>query len=81
MLSTLASPSVPVATTGDLFQAFNNVDTFTSALIKRIPTLADDDVIQTRERASNMGKAAWRIECACDAEIMKRTQARRGRFA
>ena len=79
MLSTLASPSVPVATTGDLFQAFNNVDTFTSALIKRIPTLADDDVIQTRERASNMGKAAWRIECACDAEIIKRTQARRGR--
>jgi len=26
-----------------------------------------------------MGKAAWRIECACDAEILKRTQARRGR--
>ncbi len=26
-----------------------------------------------------MGRAAWRIECACDAELVKRTQARRGR--
>ena len=71
--------TLPVTTTGDLFQAFNNVDTFTGALIERIPALSDCDVLQTRERSREMGKAAWRIECACDAEIMKRTQARRGR--
>lgn len=48
-------------------------------VIDRIPELSDEHVLRTRETARNLGSVAWRIECACDAEILKRTHARRGR--
>jgi len=49
-------------------------------VIALLPTLTDDQVIETRATARLLFASGWKIEIACDAEIWDRTQkALRGR--
>lgn len=51
----------------------------TDKVIASLPEREDDELLTIRRQASILGKCAWRIEAACDAEIVKRGHARRGR--
>jgi len=72
----MTNPS-PIASSA--IQFFNNVEMTADSLISSLPHMADDEVMQIRMQARTFGRVAWRIECACDAEILNRESARRGR--
>lgn len=43
-------------------------------IISLLPSLSDEEVIETRNTARLLFASAWKIEIACDAEIWERTQ-------
>lgn len=43
-------------------------------VIALLPTMTDDQVMETRNTARLLGASAWKIEVACDAEIWDRTE-------
>lgn len=60
-------------------QFFNEVEMTADQIIFDLPNMADMEVLQIRMQARTFGRVSWRIECACDAEIMNRESQRRGR--
>lgn len=46
-------------------------------IFKDLTTQDDDEVMVSRRKAKELGKAAWRIEAACDAQIVTRAQAKK----
>jgi hypothetical protein len=74
--ATMPNPS-PIATSAIEF--FNNVEMTADSIISSLPHMADEDVMTIRMQARTFGRVSWRIECACDAEILNRESARRGR--
>lgn len=76
------SPSVRQENTlilGHIIDGINQLDERKKELLSMLPHLADEEVAQTRMSARALGVWAWVIECACDAEILNRVEARRGR--
>ncbi len=63
----------------NIFGQLNRLDRLEDDVISLLPSLTDDEIIETRTYARGMGKTAWKIEIACDAEIWNRSYARRGR--
>src|SRR5712691_6026212 len=57
----------------------NQLDSSRKSLLTILPDLEDDEIIETRMTARIAGAWAWVVECACDAEMFKREEARRGR--
>ena len=43
-------------------------------VIADLPNQTDEQIIDTRNRARLLGKTAWRIECACDAQFVERAE-------
>ena len=43
-------------------------------VISDLPNQTDEQIIETRTRAKLLGKTAWRIECACDAQFVERAE-------
>jgi hypothetical protein len=74
---TSLNPSSQIASSA--IQFFNNVESGADQLISALPNMADEQVWQLRVQARVYGRVSWRIECACDAEIMNRESVRRGR--
>lgn len=58
---------------------FNQVESQAAEIISALPAMSDEEVWGLRIQARSFGTMAWRIECACDAEIMNRESVRRGR--
>lgn len=72
----MSNPS-PIASSA--IQFFNNVEMTADNIISELPNMNDLEIIQIRMQARTFGRVSWRIECACDAEIMNRESQRRGR--
>ncbi|HYE75651.1 MAG TPA: hypothetical protein VEF04_20070 [Blastocatellia bacterium] len=51
---------------------FNRLENSVDILIEGLPYETDDQVLHIKQYARSGGKAMWRLECAADAEIMKR---------
>lgn len=62
-----------------IFNHLNKLDRLETDVIGLLPSLTDDEVLETRSYAKLLGKSAWKIECACDREIWNRTKAVCGR--
>lgn len=43
-------------------------------VISDLPNQTDEQILDTRQRARLLGKTAWRIECACDAQFVERAE-------
>ena len=61
---------------GSLFGEMNLVEAKSESVIALLSTMTDEQVKMTYCYAQEVGKAAWRVECAANAEILKRVQAR-----
>jgi hypothetical protein len=70
------NPSRRIASSAIRF--FNKVESAADKIISELPDMADEEVLEVRQQAKALGRAAWRIECACDAEILNRESQRRG---
>jgi hypothetical protein len=62
-----------------IFNHLNKLDKLENDVIGLLPELSDDEVMETRTYAKLLGKSAWKIEIACDAEIWNRASAKVGR--
>lgn len=62
-----------------IFNHLNKLEKLEVDVIGLLPVLSDDEVMETRNYAKLLGKSAWKIEIACDAEIWNRTKAACGR--
>lgn len=69
----------PKQNTQALAKIFNHLNKLETDVITLLPSLSDDEVMETRNYAKLLGKSAWKIEIACDAEIWNRTKAACGR--
>jgi hypothetical protein len=66
-------------TLATIINGINQLDEDKRRLLSMLPNLDDEQVTQARMSARALGVWAWVIECACDAEILRRVEARRGR--
>lgn len=57
-----------------IFHQINKLEAIEHDVIALLPTLTDDEVIETRNTARLLFASAWKIEVACDAEIWDRTK-------
>lgn len=56
----------------------DSVETRTDQIIESLPGQTNEAVIEIRQQARTLGRCGWRVEIACDAEILKRASMRRG---
>lgn len=66
------TPQDVTAQFSSLFNYLNRLEEFEDTIITLLPLATDEEVTQTRDYARALGKAGWRIECACDAVILAR---------
>src|SRR5262249_17229953 len=71
------NPSRRIASSAIRF--FNKVESAADKIISELPDMADEEVLEVRMQARTFGRVSWRIECACDAEILNRESQGRGR--
>lgn len=57
----------------------NEIERRADEVIEALPQRTDEEVIEIRTSARTVGRASWRIEAACDAEILDRTKLKGGR--
>ena len=57
----------------------NEIERRADEVIEALPQRTDEEVIEIRTSAGTVGRASWRIEAACDAEILDRTKLKGGR--
>lgn len=55
------------------------IDGSADQIVQSLPTRTDEEVSEIRNSARALGRAAWRIEAACDAVILDRVKLRGGR--
>lgn len=48
------------------------------ALLELLPTATDEVIVEIRMSARSVGVWAWLIECACDAEVLRRAERHKG---
>jgi hypothetical protein len=63
----------------EVLDGINRLDQTRRQVLGMLPKLSDEEIVQTRMSARALGVWSWVIECACDAEMMKRVEAKRGR--
>lgn len=64
-----------------LFHRLNVVEDTAEQLLCRVSQLADEELTQLCQYAQEVGRQAWRIECACCAEIVARDEKRGAKAA
>lgn len=80
MSASLAEVPRPTAALAKVFNQIHKLEAIEHDVIALLPSLSDDQVIETRITARLLFASAWKIEIACDAEIWDRTdKALRGR--
>src|SRR5262249_59765768 len=67
----------PIASSAIEF--FNRVEDAADKIIAELPKMADEEILEIRMQARMLTHMGWRVECACDAEILNRESMRRGR--
>jgi hypothetical protein len=71
---------VPEKALAKVIHQINKLESVEQDIIALLPSMTDDQVIETRNGARLLGCSAWKIEVACDAEIWDRNErAMRGR--
>jgi hypothetical protein len=79
-MSTALEPrSKSTAALAEVIDGINRLDQTRRQVLGMLPKLSDEEIVQTRMSARALGVWSWVIECACDAEMMKRVEAKRGR--
>lgn len=66
-------PPPPDGSISLLIHDLNRVLDVTASVIISLPHMAEEEIAQTRDYAEEIGHAAWRIICACDAEALRRS--------
>lgn len=79
MSANLHPVSAPSHALAKIFNHLNKLDKLETDVIDLLPALTDDEVVETRAYSKLLGKTAFKIELACDAEIWNRTKANCGR--
>lgn len=79
MMALQESPTQTTQALSKVFGVINKLEKVEGDIIALLPGMTDDEVLDTRVQAKTLGRSAWRIEIACDAELWNRTYARRGR--
>jgi len=79
MLAVVSSPQANTQALAKIFNHLNKLERLENDVISLLPNLSDEEVMETRNYAKLLGKSAWKIEIACDAEIWNRTKAKCGR--
>lgn len=76
----MTNPSNQIASSAIGF--FNNVEETANRIISGLPGMDDERVLEIRQQVETLGYMSWRVECACDAEVARRSQPRaaRGRY-
>lgn len=57
----------------------NAIDRRADQIIQALPERTEEEVLEIRNSARALGRAAWRIEAACDAAILDRVRLKGGR--
>ena len=57
----------------------NTIDRRADQIIQALPERTEEEVLEIRNSARALGRAAWRIEAACDAAILDRVRLKGGR--
>lgn len=68
-----------LATAAEGMHWLQAIEADTDRVIASLPARTDEELIDIRLASRGLGRAAWRIECAADAEIMRRLNDPRGR--
>jgi len=81
---TAASAASPLVQMGEseaarYFDSLNHIEHVATDMIERLPSMTDDVLLMARGYAKQLGSAALRVECAADAELIKRAHAPVGR--
>jgi len=71
-----AMTTEPAAQTIDWMNA---IDRRADQIIQALPERTEEEVLEIRNSARALGRAAWRIEAACDAAILDRVRLKGGR--
>lgn len=79
MVAVLESPKTNTQALSKIFNHLNKLERLETDVISLLPSLSDEEVMETRGYAKMLGKSAWKIEIACDAQIWERTRAACGR--
>jgi len=74
--SATAIATEPAAQTIDWMNA---IDRRADQIIQALPERTEEEVLEIRNSARALGRAAWRIEAACDAAILDRVRLKGGR--
>jgi len=74
--SATAIATEPAAQTIDWMNA---IDRRADEIIHALPERTEEEVLEIRNSARALGRAAWRIEAACDAAILDRVRLKGGR--
>ena len=75
----MVTTHLPSRTVSPIFGPLTRMGEFESSVLKRLKTASDARLLLARAHAGELKGAAWRIECACDAELLRREHAKRGR--
>lgn len=72
-LRVVPKPLTPTTGLAKVLNQINKVERTERDIIALLPSLSDDEVIETRNSARILQCCAWKIEIACDAEIWDRS--------
>jgi hypothetical protein len=73
------NPSRQIA--ASMIDLFNSTESSADMVIAELHAMSDEEVLEIRIQARIFTRMGWRVECACDSEVARRSQARvsRGR--
>jgi hypothetical protein len=71
--------SNPSLIASSAIQFFNKVEDTADKIISGLPQMSDEELLEVRQQVDTLGYMSWRVECACDAEVARRSQERTGR--
>lgn len=78
MSQSLVEPPKVTAGLAKVISQIHKLEAIEHDVIALLPSLTDDEVIETRNTARLLFASAWKIEVACDAEIWERTKRKMG---
>jgi hypothetical protein len=76
-VTSISNPSQQIASSAIGF--FNSVELTADQIISELPNMADEDLLEARQQVDTLGYMSWRVEAACDAVVVKRSQPRAAR--
>src|SRR5581483_4299158 len=60
----------------EILHSLYRLEGSTEQIIAALPTLTDDQLVEVKMQAKVLSRCAWRIECAAEAEMLRRAARR-----